>query len=94
MFFLNFFVAQPERVGAVACTCLVVGVILTLASRGGGSSRGWSLLAVSVAWGLCAVWEWLARTSRWNIRPDALLIYPVLLVVTLAALVLTIRWRR
>src|SRR5687768_9602075 len=68
---LSFFVAQPERVGAVACAFLLTGVLITLASRGGGQSRGWPYLAASAAWGLCAAWEWAAREARWNIRPDA-----------------------
>lgn len=90
MRFLSFFIAEPERAAVVAVAFLLVGAAIAL-SRKPRRIRGWPCLTVSVLWGLCAYWETIARESRWNIRPDALLIYPLLLALTLAAIAFTFR---
>ncbi|SRR6266849_3291283 len=56
--------------------------------------RSWPFFLASGLWGLNSCWEVYVR-YRWpgaNIRPDFLVIYPFLLIVSAIALLLSYRW--
>ncbi len=91
---MDFFVWQPGRVAIVAGIFLALFVIFAVLSRSNHRFRSWPFFAVAALWGLYALWEWFAFEKRWNIRVDLLLIYPVLLAASIAAFVLSFRWKQ
>lgn len=91
---MDFFVENPGRVAVVAGIFLMVFIAFTLLGRTDRRFRGWPFLAASSLWSLYAFWEWLCQGKGWNIRIDLLLIYPTLLAITIAACLLSYRWKR
>ena len=80
----NFFMAHPW-VAFVAS-----GAVAGLAALAGGSRF---IAAVALLWALYGCWEYLVqyKTPEANIRVDLLVIAPALAVLTIAAVVVTIR---
>ena len=91
---MDFFVWHPGRVAVVAAAFGLAAAMLALLGRSSPRVRGWPMFAAAALWGLYALWEGLALEKRWNIRVDLFLIYPVLLVVSVAAPFLSFRWRQ
>ena len=91
---MDFFVWQPERVAIVAAAFALAAAVLALLARSSPRVRSRPMFAAAALWALYALWEGLALEKRWNIRVDLFLIYPVLFVVSLAAPLLSVRWRR
>ncbi len=88
------FLWSPGRIVAVSLV-FAAGYIAIIVRRDIHSRfRGWPPLVASVLWGLYAVWESIALEKKWNIRVDLLLIAPALLTISVAALVLSYRWKR
>lgn len=54
------------------------------------SARRWSILLPAFAWTLFAPYEWFCARKGYDIRLDLALIYPVLIIVTLAGLSLSL----
>ncbi len=77
------FVLHPERI-AVAAGLFLLGY---LALRLSGRFRAWPLLVAGGAWALWVPWEMYAKAMEYNIRVDMLLLCPVLLGVSVWALI-------
>lgn len=77
---MSLFIAYPWLAAAIGAGFFLAG----------WSKRYWGVTAVGVTWVLYALYE-LGMQQRWlctgecNIRVDLLLIYPILLVASLAA---------
>lgn len=78
------FVGKPGLIFAGAGIFLLGFLIALLLGRKFKSVLGWPLLAVAIAWMLAAVWEIYCMEREYNIRPDAFLIYPILIMVSLS----------
>jgi hypothetical protein len=91
---MDFFVWNPGRIAVVAGAFLVAFLGVRLLQRANGRFRSTPLLVTAALWGLYALWEWRAMELGLDIRVDLLVIYPVLLIVSVAALLLAYRWRR
>lgn len=91
---MDFFVWHPGRVAVVAGAFLLAFIACAVLERINRRFRSWPLFAAAALWGLYALWEWLALEKRWNIRVDLFLIYPLLLVASITALVLSYRWKQ
>jgi hypothetical protein len=79
----DLFVGEPLPILAIA----VVFLVAWLFQRNSSFSprNPLSLLIVSAAWAVYAVWEWLVitLTPEANIRADLLIIWPILMVVSI-----------
>jgi hypothetical protein len=84
----GWFVDRPLNILAVAAVLLGSQLALQAAGR---QSR--ALLVGVGAWALYAAWEWFVqtRTPEANIRVDLLLIWPILVIVTVVALIRAVR---
>ena len=91
---MDFFVWRPDRIALVAGAFLILAVAAAVLGRFNHRFRSWPLFAAAALWALYAPYEGLARKKGWNIRVDLLLFYPVLLAVSIAALVGSYRWKR
>jgi hypothetical protein len=91
-FLASLFVGKPLHILGVALVFLAGHLLLRLTALGGGRHPR-PLLFAATAWAVYAAWEWLvkARTPEANIRVDLLLIWPVLLIVSIVAVVKTLR---
>lgn len=80
----TFFIAHPW------VAFVVSGAVAGLAALGGGSRF---IAAVALLWAFYGCWEYLVqyKTPEANIRVDLLVIAPALAVLTIAAVVVTIR---
>ena len=78
------FVGHPERIALVAAA-FVAGYI-ALRMRRPAVVR-WPLILGAVTWAAFAVWELECLREQANIRIDLFLIYPILVLLTLAGLV-------
>jgi len=85
-------VGRPLNILAVALLFVAGHLLLRLTALGAGRHPR-PLLIAAAAWALYAAWEWLVlvRTPEANIRVDLLLIWPVLLVVSIVAVVKALR---
>lgn len=85
-------VGKPLNILGVALVLLIAHLSLRLTALGAGRHPR-PLLVAAMAWALYAAWEWLVkvRTPEANIRVDLLLIWPVLLVVSVVAVVKALR---
>jgi len=54
----------------------------------------WPLFFAALAWILYAAWEFKAKEQRYNIRPDLIVICPVMMAITIWALLSGFRKRR
>ncbi len=91
---MDFFVWRPDRIAAVAGAFLSLAVAVAVLARFDRRFRSWPLLAAAALWALYAPYESWAHRKGWNIRVDLLLFYPILLAVSIAALVGSYRWKR
>jgi hypothetical protein len=92
-FLSSLLVGKPLNILAVAVLFLVFDLLLRLTPLGAGRHSR-ALLGAAGGWALYAAWEWLVRvrTPEANIRVDLLLLWPVLLIVSLVAVVRAL-WR-
>jgi hypothetical protein len=81
------FVMHPERIAVVAALFLLGYAVL----RWRGHLRAWPLLVSAGAWGLWVPWELHCTAMGYNIRVDLLLLCPLLIWVTLWALIASFR---
>ena len=91
----SLFVGQPLTIAVIGLLFLVAyGVIGRSPLRQGRNLR--PLLIAGIAWGIYAGWEWLVlvRTPEANIRVDLLLIWPVLVIISLWAIIGAVGDRR
>ena len=58
-----------------------------LALRSSSRVRTWPLLVAAIAWGLWVPWEWHCKAMGYDIRIDLLVLCPMLLGVTVWALI-------
>lgn len=88
----SFFVGKPYKFLGVALLFLAAHLGLRITSLGAGRHPR-PLLWAAAAWALYAAWEWLVkvRTPEADIRVDLLVIWPMLLVVSIVALVKALR---
>jgi hypothetical protein len=91
-FVASLFVGRPLSILAVALALLAVHLVLRLTALGAGRHPR-PLLWAAAVWAVCAAWEWLVkvRTPEANIRVDLLVLWPVLLVVSIVAVVRALR---
>jgi hypothetical protein len=88
----RFFVQQPLHILAVAA----IHFLLWAAARRGripAIRHAGAILVPSFAWLAYAAWEWLVliKTPEANIRFDLLLIWPLLMIVTIWAVIRAFR---
>lgn len=88
------FVENPGAVAVVAGAFSMAFVFFTLLGRMYRRFRGRPFLAAAALWVLYAFWEWFCQGKGWNIRIDLLLIYPTLLAASIAACLLSYRWKQ
>jgi hypothetical protein len=86
VFLLQPFVWHPERSLLVAAA-FVAGYMF--ARKQYPRAVRWPLLLPAVTWAAFTIWEWHCLNNQANIRIDLLLIYPVLVLATLAGLLPT-----
>lgn len=91
---MDFFVWHPERVAIVGAAFALTALVLAVFARSNPRVRSRPMFAAAALWLLYALWEGLALQKRWNIRVDLFLIYPVLFVASVAAPLLSVRWRK
>ena len=91
---MDFFVWHPGRIVVVALVFAVGFIVLVVLQGVNHRFRSWPFLVASALWGLYALWESIAMEKQWNIRVDLLLIYPALLAISVAAVVLSYRWKQ
>ncbi len=91
--FFDFLVWHPERAAVVALLFFAAALIMAVLQWRSRRFRSWPCLAATVVWALYGVWEWYAHTKRWNIRVDLLVLYPMLLMVSVSAALLSYRWK-
>jgi hypothetical protein len=86
------FVGKPLNILAVGLVFLAGNLLLRYTALGAGRHPR-PLLWAAAAWAVCAAWEWLVkvRTPEANIRVDLLILWPVMLVVSIVALVKALR---
>ena len=82
-------ILHPLRIAVVAAIFLVGYGALRSTNR----PRAWTLLVASAAWALWVPWEAYSKAMGYNIRVDLLFLCPLLLIVTLWALIATL-WPR
>ena len=84
----SLFVGKPLHILGVGLVFLAGHLVLRLTALGAGRHPR-PLLWAFAAWALYAAWEWLVkvRTPEADIRVDLLLIWPVLLIVSIVAVV-------
>jgi len=85
-------VAKPLNILGVTLVFLAGSLLLRLTALGAGRHPR-PLLVAAMAWGLYAAWEWLVltRSPEADIRVDLLVIWPLLLVVSVVAVVKVFR---
>jgi hypothetical protein len=88
----SLFVGKPLTILAVAVLFLAGHLVVRLTALGAGRHPR-PLLWAAAAWAAYAAWEWLVkvRTPEANIRVDLLVLWPVMLVVSIVALVKALR---
>jgi hypothetical protein len=88
----SFFVGKPLNILLVAALFLAGHLVLRLTALGAGRHPR-PLLWAAAAWAVYAAWEWLVkvRTPEANIRVDLLILWPVLLIVSIVAVVKAVR---
>ena len=88
----SLFVGKPLNIFAMALVFVAAHLLLSWSTLGTGRHPRWLLLAAA-AWALYSAWEWLVkvRTPEANIRVDLLLLWPVLLIVSIVAVVKAFR---
>lgn len=74
---MNFFVWHPGRIAAVAVVFFLGFLWMCFINRGQFRFRYLLLLMCAVLWGLFALWE--TQCVGYNIRPDLILIEPILM---------------
>ena len=72
------FISHPESVLLVAAILCILFLAVSLFQH----FQSWPLFSAALAWTLYAFWEFDAKTHKYNIRPDLILIIPVLLGLT------------
>ncbi len=77
------FVAHPERIAVVAALWIAATVLLTFLRK----KFVWLPAVAGIAWASFAAWERYCTAQGYNIRVDLFLIYPVLVVITVAGVV-------
>jgi hypothetical protein len=77
------FVRHPERIALVALAFLAGYFVLRMRCP---SVVRWPLAIGALAWAGFAVWEWECLREQAGIRVDLFLIYPALVLLTLAGL--------
>jgi hypothetical protein len=87
-FLASLFVGKPLNILAVGLVFLAGNLLLRYTALGAGRHPR-PLLWAAAAWAVYAAWEWLVkvRTPEANIRVDLLVLWPVVLVVSIVALV-------
>ena len=80
------FARMSDIVFAGAGFFLFVYLLIFLSMRKLKSVWSWPLLIVSVTWLLLGVWEMYCATQGYNIRIDAFIIYPALIVISFLGL--------
>jgi hypothetical protein len=85
-------VGKPLNILGVALVFLAGHLVLRLSALGTGRHPR-PLLFAAGAWAVYAAWEWLVkvRTPEANIRVDLLVILPVVLIVSIVAVVKALR---
>jgi len=88
----SFFVGKPLNILGVGLAFLAGHLLLRLTALGAGRHPR-PLLWAAAAWAVYAAWEWLVkvRTPEANIRVDLLILWPVLLIVSIVAVVKALR---
>jgi hypothetical protein len=89
-FLAALFVGKPLNILAVGLVFLGGHLLLRYTVLGPGRPSR-ALLVAAAAWALCAAWEWLVkvRTPEANIRVDLLVLWPLLLVLSVVAVVVS-----
>lgn len=76
------FVGHPERLAAIAVSCLVLAAVAFLVTRRGS----WSLVGLGIVWALVAGWEQYCTVNGFNIRVDLFIIAPTILPLAIGTL--------
>jgi hypothetical protein len=76
------FVGHPERLAAIAVTCLVLAAVAFLVTRRGS----WPLAGLGIVWAALAAWEQYCTVNGYNIRIDLLIIAPTILPLAIGTL--------
>ena len=77
------FAGNLKLIFAAVGFLLLAYLIVFLLKRKFESVLSWPLLVVAMAWMLFAMWEIFCMEQGYNIRVDALFIYPILILVSL-----------
>lgn len=89
---ISFFLGHPLRIASVAVVFFAAAWAVHRFLASGPSVRTWPLLVTGGLWAATAAWEFAvyALSPEANIRVDLLLICPVLLIASIAAIVMQV----
>jgi len=85
------FVGHPGRAFVIAGLFFLILAIGLILRRNRNVFPAMSLAAATLSWLLFGVMEAYAKGSGWNIRVDLLLTAPLLIVISIVAVVQTVR---
>ncbi len=80
---LRFFVGHPERMVLVSVLFAGYFFMMALLHREYPLFHNRQLLVCSAIWLLLAIWEDYCQLREYNIRVDALFVYPAILIVSI-----------
>ena len=91
---MDFFIGHPLRVVVVAAFFLIVGLLSGKRADGVWGRAALPCYIVTLIWMAYAVWEYLVSRDGADIRVDLLIIYPILIVVSVLAPIISFRRAR
>jgi hypothetical protein len=80
---LRFFVGHPERMALASVLFAGCFYMMTLLHREYPLFHNRQLLVCSAIWLLLAIWEGYCQLREYNIRVDALFVYPAIMIVSI-----------